>query len=765
MADDLIGKVINGYEVLSLVGQGGMARVYLATQQSMGRQVALKVLPQQFLHDDTYLQRFNREVKIASQLEHAHIIPVYDYGETEGQPFIAMRYMPSGSVDDRLSKGALDPKTILHIISQVAPALDYAHSKGVLHRDLKPSNVLLDESGDAYLTDFGIARLNEGQGIAITTHGVVGTPSYMSPEQAQGKELDGRSDIYSLGVMLFELATGRRPFENDTPYSIAVMQVTTQPPFPRKLNPRISESLERVILKSLRKDPNDRYQSGQELTQALKQAVEHPEMMDETDHKISASYIKQQVTSYQPPVQAIQPTPQNVVSPLYAQPPVAPSYSSVPPSGGYSNWVSPVSQVPKRKRSESPMMSVLMGGGIGCVLIMGMLALIVWLVLPALAPDAPITTLTENSVLVGETATLADAISSTLRPDNSTATATLDATSESARATLLARQQGNDATMTALAPTMTATPNGGVGGSSDGFVTPSVAPSGLREREPLVDALAGASGNLIYADQRGDTPNAYQIIKLNLKTWVETELTIDNANNSFPIASPDGRWIAFQSDRDGDLEIYVVNTVGGQLQRITRNDYADRMPSWSADGEWVIYSADVRRDGMYDLLRTRLGGTQTETILSDNLRHSHARYSPDGRYIAYTVGTDPNDAATWEIEILDTQSGDKQRLTNNNTRDAFPNWSPDGEQLVYVTYEGDTKNAIALINRDGTDARIIYADDRNNWAASFSPDGQLLVITQTDGVSDNLLLITRDGKTAQQITFNGGMYASWIGNG
>ena len=276
MSASLIGKVVNGYEILSQVGQGGMATVFLARQRSMNRNVALKFLPNAFLNDEAYLQRFEREVRIVSQLEHRNIVPVYDFGEFEDQPYIAMRYMPAGSVEELLAAGPIPLRRVLSIVEQVASALDYAHQNEILHRDLKPSNILLDDGGGVFITDFGIARILGEGGSNITTQGVVGTPSYMSPEQARGEPLDGRSDIYSLGVMLFELVTGCRPFDSETPYSIAVMHVTMPPPSPRDFDPSVTSAVEGVILRALHKQPEKRYATCGELARALRLAAEPP---------------------------------------------------------------------------------------------------------------------------------------------------------------------------------------------------------------------------------------------------------------------------------------------------------------------------------------------------------------------------------------------------------------------------------------------------------------------------------------------------------
>lgn len=367
----LLGKTFNGYEVTGVIGQGGMATVYKARQISMNRTVALKVLPRQFVDDQTYIQRFRREVEIVSTLEHRNIVPVYDYGEYERQPFIAMRYMPDGAVDGLLRDGPLSLSQTLDIIRQIAPALDYAHSKNVLHRDLKPSNVLLDDGGGAYLTDFGIARiLGENAAGTITTQGVVGTPAYMSPEQAQGKPLDPRSDVYSLGVMLFEMLTGRRPFESETPYGVAVKQVTTPPPVPRSYNPDISPVVEQVLYKVLSKQPDKRYKSATALYQALQRAADNPMSHAETERPITHAQAPQ-VTQMHTPTP---PPPTGFTNAPYGAPASRPA--SRP---NQSAWMPPVPDAPRKRRGMGLFGGLMVGGLIGCLLLTGLFGGTWWL--------------------------------------------------------------------------------------------------------------------------------------------------------------------------------------------------------------------------------------------------------------------------------------------------------------------------------------------------------------------------------------------------
>jgi serine/threonine-protein kinase len=391
MTDDLIGKTIGGCEILDVVGRGGMATVYRAQQVSMNRTVAVKVLPQQYVNDDTYLQRFNQEVRIVAKLEHRNIVPVHDYGEYNGRPYIVMRYMPAGSADDLLKNGPLDIEAIVNIIEQIAPALDYAHGKSVLHRDLKPSNVLLDNDNGAYLTDFGIARVLGEQGSSgITTQGVVGTPSYMSPEQAQGLTLDNRSDIYSLGVMLFEIATGRRPFESDTPYSIAVMQVTTPPPSPRSINSQLSFAVEEVILKAMRKKREERYPHAIALAEALKRAVNKPVV---NVHDTQPGMQRPPLRVAQPAPAQPQPIPPPIAqSPVYAVP--AANQPAAPASSGY------VPRRRRRQRGSNVWVSAALGGLLGCGLL-AIIVIVVVIALTALANNNP--TAAEPSSSTGAT--------------------------------------------------------------------------------------------------------------------------------------------------------------------------------------------------------------------------------------------------------------------------------------------------------------------------------------------------------------------------
>jgi serine/threonine-protein kinase len=267
----LIGKTLGQFEILDELGRGGMATVYRARQKNINRIVAVKVLPPSLLHDPTFYERFAREVDVIAHLEHPHILPIYDYGEAEGVPFIAMRYLAGGSLAQRIRRGLPSVSTLWRPVSQVAQGLDHAHRQGIIHRDLKPGNILLDDNGNAYLTDFGIAKVLDSN---LTGSAIIGTPAYMSPEQANGLPLDGRSDIYSLGIVLYELLIGREPFEAETPIALLLKHINEAVPSVVAQRPELPDAVDTVIARATAKNPDERYASALELAAAFQYAVE-----------------------------------------------------------------------------------------------------------------------------------------------------------------------------------------------------------------------------------------------------------------------------------------------------------------------------------------------------------------------------------------------------------------------------------------------------------------------------------------------------------
>jgi serine/threonine protein kinase len=256
------------YEIREELGQGGMAAVYRAYDPLFEREVALKILKREMLNDPQVRERFERETKIIAKLEHSAIVPVYDVGRDNDQLFFVMRYMAGGSLTERIEKRSLSLSEIAHILQRVATALDYAHDRGVIHRDLKPGNILFDEYDNAYISDFGIAKLARAAN-KLTSSGIIGTPTHMSPEQAQGEDVDGRSDIYSLGVILFEMLSGKMPYDATTPLGMAFKHATYPIPNIRDTNPNLPPGIEAVIKKVMAKDREQRYRSGAEFAEAF----------------------------------------------------------------------------------------------------------------------------------------------------------------------------------------------------------------------------------------------------------------------------------------------------------------------------------------------------------------------------------------------------------------------------------------------------------------------------------------------------------------
>ncbi len=622
----LIGQVINGYEIIEELARGGMATVYRAHQISMNRDVALKVLPREFLHEPSFLERFKREASIVARLEHRAIVPVHDYGEWDGIPYIVMRLMEGGSVDSLIAQGPIELEKVQQIVRQIATALDYAHTHDVLHRDLKPSNILLDKTGDAYITDFGIARLLSSNE-KLTATGVVGTPAYMSPEQAQGLELDGRSDIYSLGVVIYEMLAGKRPFDAETPYSIAVMHVTHEPPPLRKWKPDVAPGVEAVVMKALAKDRNQRYRTATELAGQL----------DDADLFALEATVPRSVPPTPPPsLSSTQPTPRRPISAV-----------------GYNHS----QPVPVPSRRSPTLMYVGLPTLIAILLAVILLAgyLFLYDAEPAEPPDFAAT---------GAFRLTATANAAALAPAREGRILFVSERNEQPDLYILDLTTGNETRMTRT--------NGAEG-------SPSVSPDGERvvylydpdgdltddstvQVEVYLARVDGSEIRALTSNLSQElspvwTPNGeavvfvqmlngmsrYRIIRYDLESQDETVLYEDNGYATHLSISPDGQQMVYAVQRTTNpdsLEIFRLDLEAEQTTQLTRNDTPDWSPRWDSSGERILYLKQGR--GGAAIAEMLPDGSTLAQIYDGAGSDDAATYSLDGKYVLFSAIDDHN---------------------------------------------------------------------------------------------------------------------------
>lgn len=282
------GENVGPYRVMSRLGQGGMATVYKAYHPALDRCVAIKVLHPAFMEDPNFLARFQREARVVAKLDHPNIVPIYDFADHAGQPYLVMKFIDGETLKARLPQTGLPSEKCVPLVEAVGSALAYAHDRGILHRDIKPSNILLTPEEHVYLADFGLARIAEAGQSTLSSDRMLGTPQYISPEQAQGVvDLDAGTDIYSLGIVLYEMVVGKVPFNADTPFSIIHDHIYTPLPLPSEVNPFVDVRVEQVLLKALAKERSDRFREVDELVAAYKVA-----MLTEPDESLRVPVVE-----------------------------------------------------------------------------------------------------------------------------------------------------------------------------------------------------------------------------------------------------------------------------------------------------------------------------------------------------------------------------------------------------------------------------------------------------------------------------------------
>src|SRR5512142_2804445 len=338
--DPLIDHVFDGrYRIERKLGAGGMADVYLAEDQELGRRVAIKILNDRHAADDSFVERFRREAKNAAGLSHPNIVSIYDRGEAEGTYYIAMEYLDGRSLKELIvARGAAPAKVAVDYERQILAAVGFAHRHGIIHRDIKPHNVLVGPGGRLKVTDFGIARSGASQMTEVGS--IIGTAQYLSPEQARGAPVDQTSDLYAVGVVLYEMLTGQVPFTGDTPLEIAMKHLSEVPVPPSQLRPEVPRDLDSVVLRALAKDPHERYRSAEEMDADLTRVLDGLPVDPATETAATAVLAGAGVMAAAPTSVMTRPT---------VAPPVTAPPGRTPPAG-YYGYEGP----PRRRRPVWP---------------------------------------------------------------------------------------------------------------------------------------------------------------------------------------------------------------------------------------------------------------------------------------------------------------------------------------------------------------------------------------------------------------------------
>lgn len=378
----LAGLEIDEYKLVSLIGQGGMSAVYRAYQEELDRHVAIKILSDELAEDPNYIKRFQAEAKMAARLEHAHIVPVYDYGVQDNLSYVGMRLLDSTLTDKMYASQPMSMNDVLTMLEQVAKALDYAHSKGIVHRDVKPGNIMFDGTNTAYLVDFGIAKATQQADTGLTAeHMVLGTPSYMSPELWRGEAPIGASDQYALAIVVFQVLTGQLPFQADSPSAVMYKHLNEDAPVASQLNPNLSYTVADVIQRGMNKDPRQRYPLVSNFVNALTQAITTPVSAVATQERPAVPdepvYVSKEDTMRQTvPIQAVARPPQPQPMPV----------KQAAHASRLSRQLPRPRRPRKQNRQNTIMMQMARGGIIGMALILLLLIIGLAVVIYLFAP-------------------------------------------------------------------------------------------------------------------------------------------------------------------------------------------------------------------------------------------------------------------------------------------------------------------------------------------------------------------------------------------
>lgn len=736
-----LGRRIGPYRVLSLLGIGGMGEVYLAEDTRLGRRVALKLLPPEFTHNAERIRRFEREARAASALNHPNIVTIYEVGQSDGTYFIATELVEGQTLRELMPPARTEIQLALKVMVQVADALAAAHAAGIVHRDVKPENIMLRPDGYAKVLDFGLAKLSEpapahdaSQNTTEIQHtdtgAVLGTVAYMSPEQALGQEVDHRTDIFSLGIVLYEMTSGAHPFRGPTAAATFDALLNRDPPPPISSNPDISPELERIIGRALEKDPELRYQTASDLRAELK---------------------RWQRTLESSPIGS----------------------TSVP-------W--------RARRVSRLRRRAYLRAGLALIALL-IVAALVFLSLRRSQPKEPAAPIRNLSF-----AQLTDESGAELFPSLSPdGKSVVYAGKASGNWDLYLQRVGGknprnlttdstaDETQPAFSPDgdriafRSERERGGL------FVMGATGESVKRLTDFGYHPAWSPDGrDVAFSTHNIEDPNDRSLERsdiwiVNVASAEKRQLTGETVGDAAqPQWSPSGARIAYWSRRKGgQRDLWTIRATGGAPVAVTDDTDFDWNPVWSPDGKHLYFSSD--RGGQMNLWRVAIEektGIVTgppESLTTPSPYAEHLSFSHDGRRAVYVSQVSSKHILKADFNP-DTAvlMAEPVAVTEGSKHTAQPNLSPDGEWFVYST-QGDKQEDLFIIDKDGTATPRQLTDDHfKDRHPRWSPDGKRIVFYSDRGGTYEAWTINRDGSGLQQMTFNNGLtviYSFWSPDG
>ena len=736
-----VSKQISHYPILSLLGVGGMGEVYLARDPRLNRKVALKVLPETIAGDADRLRRFEQEAFAASALNHPNILTIFEFGAEGKTHFIASEFVQGETLRDKIQGDRLTLSETLDLTIQIASALHAAHEVGIIHRDIKPENIMVRPDGIIKVLDFGLAKLTETSGSFLdanstptrlrTTEGaVVGTTRYMSPEQARGWQVDARTDIFSLGVLLYELVAGRPPFEGPSASDV-IASILTQQPLPlSRYSSAVPVELERIIAKALAKDPKERYQSTKDLLLDLKGLKQRLDFEAELARSGQRSEHATRVV------------------PLRESPATAHRGAALPQAEL------------KRARTTAGLLSIAKSRKrLAVMTLVGSVAavagLIFWLSqfsahkapsLPAIPRIIPFTTFSGA------------ADQPAFSPDGSQIAFTWDG-GNGDNVDIYVKLIGAGVPLRLTTnPAEDVSPAWSPDGryvaflrrlptENDLFIVPALGGTErkLGKTKPGLSRLAWSpDGKFLAIVDRPSPQDQNSIFLLSAEDGELQRLTSpsESTSDDFPAFSPDGKTLAFvRSGGFSSEDIYLISMSGGDLRRLTTDDRRINSLAWTADGREIVFSSN--RGGPFTLWRVAVSGGTPEWVEAIGQNAYSPAISRQGNRLAYNVSF--LDSNIWRLDRTAGRQNSPAKLISSTRQDHSPQFSPDGKRIVFVSDRSGSDD-IWVCESDGSHpVQLTFSDGPVNGTPRWSPDGLQIVFDARPAGNSDIYVISAEG--------------------